>query len=211
MAVEFHEIGTPREEEGGQVCATNDGRVFIHQSGGKSEWTGSLFESILSGDLHLLVQLKDQGVFDTAKAPDTGFSLLHYAAAAGQEEIASLLLKTMHRPHEPDWMQGSRPLAIACRYGWSSIVRKLIASGAIVPAVDRRGNTCMHEAARYAQYKCLSIVLEIITAERLAPMLCHVLWMKNLESQTCYDVAVAEGHIDAADLIMSYMRRTINH
>ena len=206
--VEYHEIGTPRKDS---LCVNKDGRLFVYNSAtSSSEWTGSLFQAILDGDIELLRSVKDYSIFGFARSPADGSTLVHYAAAVGRPDIMSLLISKMDRVHEPDSVSGIRPLAIACRYGHSQVVSLLIQAGAIVSAVDRQGNTCMHEAARFAQNKCLLVVLGTITHVQFAPLLSHVLWMKNLEGLTCYDAAVREGHSDTADLIMSYMRNSIN-
>jgi hypothetical protein len=200
--VEYHEIGTPRKN------CTKDGFLYVHREG-NAEWTGSLFEAIVLGDYKPFFDMKDWTVLDTAKNPEDGTSLVHYAAACGNEAILDVVLKRMQRPHDPDIKEGIRPLSMAARYGWSAIVKKLIASGALIAAVDKQGNTCIHEAARFAQNKCLFILLETVTGTRLAPLLSHVLWMKNIEGHTCYEVAINQGHRDSADMIMKYMRHSL--
>lgn len=208
MPVEYHEIGTPRKEKYGVTCG---GLTFVVREDGSSEWTGSIFESILRGDNLAITNLPDHTVVDTAKCPYQGCSVMHYAAASGNEFLVDFFLRKMHRPHDPDSLEGVRPLAIACRFGWSAIVRKLVRAGALISAVDRRGNTCMHECAKLAQNRSLEFLLETATTERLAPLLAHVVWLKNVEGATCYDVALAQGHTDTASLIMKYMRVSLHY
>lgn len=207
--VEYHEIGTPRKNS---LCVIkNNGVLFVYNSVQKcSDWKGSLFQLIIDKNVELLRTVKDSSVFGACRSPIDGSTLVHYAAAIGHKEIMSMLISNMDRVHDPDTASGIRPLAIACRYGHSHIVSLLIEAGAIVAAVDRDGNTCLHEAARFAQNKCLRFVLDTVTSAQYGPLLSHALWMKNLQGLTCYDIAIQECHSDTADLIISYMRGSIN-
>lgn len=208
MPAEYHEIGTPRKDT---ICVTSTGLMYEVREEGESEWIGSLFESILKADNRTVLSIPDLRILDSAKCPNQGFSLMHYAAATGNEVLVDFLLRKMQRPHDPDQLEGVRPLAIASRYGWCTIVRKLVFSGAMIAAVDRRGNTCMHEAAKFGQNRSLEFLLQTVTSDRLAPLLSHVMWLKNLEGFTCYDLALSERHTDTANLIMKYMRLSLNY
>ena len=208
MPVEYHQIGTPRE---GCLCASRDGRLFTYDCDrNTSSWSGSLFQAILDKNLKLISSVRDNSVFESARSPLDGSSLMHYAVASGSLDTVNLVLGKMQRPHDPDSATGTRPLALACRYGYPDIVNRLVNAGAIVAAVDRRGNTCLHEAARFAQNTCLEVLLNTITADRYSPLLSHVLWMKNVEGHTCYDLAAQEGHSDTCELLMSYKRRSLS-
>ena len=171
----------------------------------------SLFDAALTGNTSLIAEMvkrvvgTDYKLFEVSTRPQ-GLTLMHYAVAGNQAGMVSFLLRKMARPHTPD-INGTSPFALAARYGFSNILKILIAGGALVPGVDRLGNTCLHEAAGMAQNNALKFLLDLISSERNAVLVSYVLWLKNVLGFTCYDHAVNRGYTDTAELILSYMRK----
>lgn len=171
----------------------------------------SLFEAALLGNILFISEMLRLCVGTDIKLIDVctrseGFSLMHYAVAGNQQETVSFLLRKMTRPHTPD-SSGVSPFALAARYGHSKILKLLLAAGALVPGVDRLGNTCLHEAAGMGQNASLKYLLELVTNDRNAALVCYVLWLKNLKGMTCYDHALHKGYPETAELILGYMRK----
>lgn len=198
---EYHEIGTPKSAP---PIATDEGFLFWGVENEPGQWIGSVFEYVLRGDVDILKRAINVG-WDVATA--SGLTLMHYAAAGNQLHAITFLLGKMKRPHAPD-VAGTGPLALACRFGHVEAANLLVSAGAVVAAVDKRGNTCLHETALWGQRHVVQSLLEMITQERLAALLGHVLWMENGMGFTCYDLAVREEHRETADLILSFMQKT---
>jgi ankyrin repeat protein len=86
-------------------------------------------------------------------------SLLHIAAANGQIEIVSMLLR---RSHSPDILNRYKqtPLMLAAMHGKFSCVELLIQAGANILMFDSlNGRTCLHYAAYYGHSDSLEAIL----------------------------------------------------
>lgn len=218
MAVEHHHIGTPpleaEDSDWELVPHSTTGRIFLYSpSVGVSVWTLpglssgplSIFEAALIGDLELIERYAAmKGKLDVHTEPERN-TVMHYAVSVGKSEIVAYLLSRMDRPHRPNG-DGVTPLSLACAYGHSAVAMQLISGGALLTAVDRQGDCCLHATARHAQTHTAQQLLSLITTERNKPLFGHLIWSKNILGQTCYDVAISAGFNDTAELILSFMR-----
>ena len=219
MSVEFHHIGTPPQRDDGPAVTdwvevvSVDGRIYHYsESTNQAVWSlptkgtaSSVFEAALDGNVDLLRTCVPSSTCGW-DVRTSGLTMMHYALVGNRGPVVDLLLTKMARPHAPT-LEGVSPLALACRYGRCEMARKLISAGALVPGVDKQGNTCLHEAAGMAQNHCLEMILNLVTSERNSSILSHMIWTKNTVQRTAYDVAVAYGFPDTAELILKYMRR----
>lgn len=178
---EFHEIGTPPDEWTFVVDSKNG---FLYNVNGWS--SESIFSAALDGNLSLL-QSHYSG--DVLVVPSSGLSVMHYAVAGNQFAVVVFLLDRMKRPHAPD-KAGTSPLSLACRYGHLPIVNLLCERGGLVASLDRRGNTCLHEASKMGQYHVIEYLLKLI--EKYKILLGHLIWAKNAFGQTCRDIAESD-------------------
>ena len=83
---------------------------------------------------------------------------LHYAALAGQEAAAELLLERRADARAMD-RDNITPLHVACGMGWWSLVGKLLDAGADVNSVDVCGNTPMSLAVSNPEKDLIDVVL----------------------------------------------------
>ena len=211
---QHHHIGTPTESDDDEaeyeMVPNEDGRVFYVSSAGISKWTlprvpvgsTSLFEASLNGDFEFIRRYDNLGGNLNVTAHN-GLSCMHYAVAGNRFDICQFLERKLDRPHNPD-SDGVTPLALACRYGHSKIARFLVSCGAMIPALCKQGNTCLHEAGMYAQNHVVKWLLDLMTSDRNKPLFGHLIWSKNIRNETPYDASLPNP--DTAALILSYMR-----
>ena len=82
------------------------------------------------------------------------------AAAAGDIEKVSLLLKQGHLANEALPIIGTRPLTLAAAYGHVDVVRLLLEHGAEVNAEDFSGWTALHAGSFMGDSETVSLLLE---------------------------------------------------
>ncbi len=82
------------------------------------------------------------------------------AAAAGDIEKVSLLLKQGHLPNEAIPIIGIRPLTLAAAYGHADVVRVLLEHGAEVNAEDFTGWTALHAGSFTGDSETVSLLLD---------------------------------------------------
>jgi len=171
--------------------------------------TGSAFDAVLVGDINWLYAFVNAGGSWDVTGMDR-MTLMHYACVMSTSRIpvVELLLAKMKRPQIPD-ATGITPIAITCRYGNLEIAKILISNGAIITSIDRRGFTCLHEAAMFGQSHCIKYLLDLVTSERYRVLLSHAVWLKSVSGKTCYDIAVDRGFVECAELILRYMKSDI--
>jgi len=82
------------------------------------------------------------------------------AAAAGDIEEVSLLLKQGHLANEALLIIGIRPLTLAAAYGHADVVRVLLEHGAEVNAEDFTGWTALHAGSFTGDSETVSLLLD---------------------------------------------------
>ncbi|EGZ11125.1 hypothetical protein PHYSODRAFT_375398, partial [Phytophthora sojae] len=123
------------------------------------------------------VEGKDaKGKLVSARCPTTGLTALHYACAAGNDNVVELLLKLGAASDTVD-LAMQTPLHVACANGNVECARLLLRAEASTPQVptvlynvdeeygglatkrDIGGGTAMHEAARAGSPECVELLL----------------------------------------------------
>jgi len=82
------------------------------------------------------------------------------AAAAGDIEEVSLLLKQGHLANEALPIIGIRPLTLAAAYGHADVVRVLLEHGAEINAEDFTGWTALHAGSFTGDSETVSLLLD---------------------------------------------------
>lgn len=82
------------------------------------------------------------------------------AAAAGDIEEVSLLLKQGHLANEALPIIGIRPLTLAAAYGHADVVRVLLEHGAEINAEDFTGWTALHAGSFTGDSETISLLLD---------------------------------------------------
>ena len=82
------------------------------------------------------------------------------AAAAGDIEKVSLLLKQGHLANDALPIIGTRPLTLAAAYGHADVVRVLLEHGAEVNAEDFTGWTALHAGSFTGDSETVSLLLD---------------------------------------------------
>jgi uncharacterized protein len=86
---------------------------------------------------------------DPARAGIDGDTVIHLAAMADDPKYLALLLKHKADPNARNATTQTTPLFSALRGGRDAQFDALLAAGADANAVDRAGNTALHQAAKY--------------------------------------------------------------
>ena len=115
-----------------------------------------LRNAIRSGDVKTFVEVSLASPDLLTKRDKHGATLLHWAAAHGQPEIAAFLLHNGSAPAAMD-DAGSTPLHCAAT---AEVARKLIEAGADVNATDAKGNSPLGVAAEYNRVDVARTLLE---------------------------------------------------
>ncbi len=115
----------------------------LKKTGGLTDSPDYLHAAIRVGDKDMVVFLLDEGA--TVNLPDNfGYTALNRAAGGGNDEIVSLLLQRGAKPNLKN-RDGDTPLHAART---ARIAQLLLENGAVVDAVNERGNTALFERVR---------------------------------------------------------------
>ena len=98
-------------------------------------------------------------VFDQAHRDMRGFTALHYAAVAGNQEIARQYLVGGGNVNARDGVYEFSPLHYAARFGNKEIAEALIANGADIKAKDKWGYQPMHWAAYHDRPEIVELLI----------------------------------------------------
>lgn len=114
-----------------------------------------------SGDIPTLLQLLVELKQAAHAVDEWGYTALHAAAAAGQENAVSLLLQhgALVNAATAD-AEGDRALHIATLHGHASIMALLISAGADVNTANADGTTPLHVAAQAADVPIARLLLD---------------------------------------------------
>ena len=107
---------------------------------------GALADAVRRQDHPTAIALLQEGT-DPNEAQGDGMSALHWAAAHGDVEIASLLLERGARTEALTRLGRHTPLHVAIRAGRAEVVVALLTAGADPTAVTDTGATALHFAA----------------------------------------------------------------
>jgi ankyrin repeat protein len=103
-------------------------------------------DTVMRGDVAALRQQLAAGV-DVNAAQGDGMTALHWAAANGRADLATMLLQAGARPAATTRLGGFTPLHLAARAGSAPIVDALVSAGADVTATTSTGTTALMLAA----------------------------------------------------------------
>jgi hypothetical protein len=109
----------------------------------------SFFLSNISG---ILTSLSSDSVLPTLVNPNEDTCLTLAVSMNDDESINRILAKSRSIISLPNKC-GHTPLLIACQFGLTSVVDKLLKMGASISETDLNGNTPLHFAASYGQHK----------------------------------------------------------
>ncbi|XP_076891076.1 putative E3 ubiquitin-protein ligase XBAT31 [Bidens hawaiensis] len=129
-----------------------------------------LFTAVQYGHLEVVKSLlhKDSSLIHLTTVYDR-HSALHIAAANGQMEIVSMLLKDASV--NPDCLNRHKqtPLMLAAMHGKITCVEKLIDAKANILMFDSlNGRTCLHYAAYYGNSDCLETIISAARTSQVA-------------------------------------------
>jgi len=96
-----------------------------------ADWTLSLMEACLLGQLHLVRQLLDGDKENVNQGDEAGWTAMHFASAAGHADIVRLLLSRGADVNSTTHLNESC-LLLAVRSGYTDTVRELVSAGADV-------------------------------------------------------------------------------
>lgn len=167
---------------------------------GVSSWTDprqttNLFQAALDGNLFFLQLYTEVGGYlDAVDAK--GRTALHYNCAGGSKQAVQYLLQKGASADASD-QSGATPLHWACRYGHDAIVRILLEAKADPNHQNHFGDKAMHEAVTLGRNNALQWLL-VGRAD------CTV---RNRESRTPMDVAVATRNVEAAEILKKNEKR----
>lgn len=152
----------------------------------------SLREAVETGDVERVHEVLAQGA-DPNNVDGDGTPPLHVAAAAGNAELAGVLLASGAVVDLPESVNGTTALHVAARYGHHDTVQTLLVYGANVGATTVDGITPLHLAAQAGH----SRVIELLLASGADPE-----QAETAGGRTALHLAAAEGHHDAARLLI---------
>lgn len=118
---------------------------------------GDAFVAAGMGDLSTVKKAVAKNSNVIQPRPDSGFSLLHIAAAGGRKDVVAFLLSAGSRV-DAKTREGT-PLILAVMMGHQKVARLLIESGADVNASDQHGYTPLHFAASQGQVAVAELLI----------------------------------------------------
>ena len=141
------QLNEPREEE-----------YFIDSVDKRS--IRALHLALVSGDIHLIEMLAEQGL-DMNMNDDEGLTPLHHAAACGQLESVRTLLRLGGRESMTKVAgNAGTPLHQAVGNGHKDIVSLLLNEGCPINVVDSKGRSVLHYAAQGGQIHMIEMLSE---------------------------------------------------
>jgi ankyrin repeat protein len=143
--------------DGAQVRALKQAGADIDAHGDKQ--VTPLQWALLSKSTRGIEALLDAGADPSAPGID-GDTVIHLAAMADDPKYLALLLKHEADPNARNATTQTTPIFSALRGGRDAQFAALVAAGADPDAVDRAGNTALHQAAKYNDPKHALALLE---------------------------------------------------
>jgi cytohesin len=153
-------------------------------------------DAIMRGQIDMVALLLEKGADANARTAGGGM-LLHDAALKGHREIAELLVSAGANINALN-SAGGTPLHDAALGGHAGVVALLLSKGADASLQEREtGATALHHAASWGRTEALELLLKA-GADPNVP---------NKFGTRPLKAAIANGHIQAADLLRRYKAR----
>jgi ankyrin repeat protein len=111
------------------------------------------------GDLEAVRSLLKDGA-DVNAAQGDGMTALHWAARAGEVEMASVLLYAGANPHATTRLGAYTPLILAAQLGHGPVIGTLLEAGADPAARTTTGATALHLAAASGQVEAITRLID---------------------------------------------------
>ncbi|GAB1603336.1 ankyrin repeat and SAM domain-containing protein 6-like [Argonauta hians] len=125
------------------------------------------------GEVHVILNLLDQGYVQVDDADDDEITALQMAAANGQEQVVRLLLMRGAALDKPN-MAGWTPLMQACRHGHTNVVALLLQNKADYNALNRLGASALTIAARGGHLQVVRMLLDAGAEQNRYGMDCEI-------------------------------------
>ena len=129
----------------------------------------SFLESFRSGNLEMVRQLlvAEPSLLTHREKADEGWAAIHHAAAAGQVDVATVLIKAGCSPDLPsgeddgegNFEPGVKPLAVAAWKDQLAMAKLLLKHGADPTSPNRFGHSAVHVAAGHNHISILNLLL----------------------------------------------------
>ena len=123
------------------------------------EFERGVWNAAIENDTPKLIKLLNNGN-DPNQKDNSGYTALHYAARAGNNDVLKILLSHGADPNSLTSAGGATPLHRAGYMGNLGGIEILIKYKARVDISDSDGKTVLHKCAEKGQYDCAKFILE---------------------------------------------------